>query len=146
MLLAGLALLAAAPSAEAEELGLRLARLGSLASILPVLEIKETDELLDAHPELSSSDRLKLRMTAHRVALEGSERLLRAEGRAYAEQLSTEDLRTLVAFAEGEAAKRMRAAEPAVTVATMEAMRGFNYKQEVMKAFCKETGKGCKAK
>lgn len=40
----------------------------------------------------------------------------------------------------------MRAAEPAVTVATMEAMRGFNYKQEVMKAFCKETGKGCKAK
>lgn len=142
-MLMALLLMAAAPSAEAEDLGLRLARLGQLASILPVVELKETDELLDAHPELSASERLKLRMVAHKVAIEGAERLLRAEGRAYAARLSIEDLRALVAFAEGDAARRMREAEPAVTVATMEAMRGFDYKREVMKAFCQETKKAC---
>lgn len=134
------------PSAEAEALGVQLARLGSLASVLPVLELKETDELLDSMPELRAGERLKLRMVAHRVAVEGSERLLRAEGRALAERLSIADLKALIDFAESAPAQRMRAAEPAVTIATMEAMRGFVYKEEVMKAFCKETGKACPKK
>ncbi|WP_233281482.1 DUF2059 domain-containing protein [Sphingomonas changnyeongensis] len=131
---------------EAEALGVQLARLGSLASVLPVLELKETDELLESMPGLAAGERLKLRMVAHRVAVEGSERLLRAEGRALAERLSIADLRALIAFAESAPAQRMRAAEPAVTIATMEAMRGFAYKEEVIKAFCKETGKACPQK
>ena len=143
MLIASLMLAAAPPDAARVALGTELARYGEVAQMLPAVELQQTDELLDAHPELSTRERLELRRTAHRVAMAGLERLIAPEGRAYAERLSTEDLRALVAFARSGPAQRMRAAEGAVAAATLKSMRGYDYKREVMRAFCAETGKGC---
>lgn len=142
-MIAALLLLAAAPSAEAETLGLRLARAGTLATLLPMMEAKETEELIASHKELSEADREALRVTAHEVAAKGAERLLAAEGRAYAAALSVEDLRALVAAAESDAAKRMRAAQPRVIAATMQAAGNIDFKKDVMTAFCAKTGKAC---
>jgi len=138
-----LALLAAAPSAEQVSLGVELARLGSVASMLPAVELEQTDQLLDEHPELATPERLALRRIAHRVAVQGMERLIETEGRAYAEALSVDELRSAIAFARSPVGRRMHAAEPAVARKTLLALRGYNYKREVMAALCRETGKGC---
>jgi hypothetical protein len=138
-----LAILASAATPEEVELGTRLARSGNVASIIPVIEMRQTEELIKAMPHLTKAERDRFRATAHAVAEKGTDFLFRAEGRAYAERLSLADLKALIAFEESEVAKRKRAVEPAVTVATMEAMRGFNFKQEVMKAFCAENKKLC---
>jgi len=143
MSILALALLAAAPTAEQQQLGLQLARLGSIATMLPAIELEQTDELLDEHPELSAGERLALRRIAHRVAVDGMERLIAAEGRAYAEALSLADLKALVAFAQSGPGRRMHLAEPGIARKTLLAMRGYNYKREVMTAMCSETGRGC---
>jgi hypothetical protein len=143
MSIIALALLAAAPPAEAQRLGLELAQLGSIAAMLPAIELEQTDQMLDEHPELGTRERLALRRIAHRVAIDGMERLIAAEGRGYAERMSVDDLRAAVAFARSPAGRRMHAAEPAIARTTLLAMRGFNYKREVMAALCTETGKGC---
>lgn len=136
-------LLAAAPDAQRLALGTELARNGEVAQMLPAVELQQTDDLLDAHPELSARERITLRRVAHRVAVAGMERLIATEGRAYAERLSLEDLKALTAFARSAPAQRMRRAEEQVAGATLRAMRGYDYKREVMRAFCAETGKGC---
>ncbi len=138
-----LAILAAAVTPEEVELGTRLARSGNVASIIPVIELRQTEELIKSMPHLTKGEREQFRATAHAVAERGTDFLFRAEGRAYAERLSLADLKALMAFEESEVAKRKRAAEPAVTVATMEAMRDFNFRQEVMKAFCSRAKKAC---
>lgn len=145
MSIIALALLAAAPTAEQQQLGRELAQLGSVAAMLPAIELEQTDQLLDDHRELRTRERLALRRIAHRVAVEGMERLIAAEGRGYAERLSVEDLRAAVAFARSPAGRRMHAAEPAVARTTLLAMRGYNYKREVMSALCADTGEGCKS-
>jgi hypothetical protein len=142
-MIAELLLLAAAPTAEAEALGLRLARAGTLATLLPLMEAKEADELVAQHRDLSPAEQAQLRATAHEVASATAERLLTAEGKAFAANLSIEDLRALVAHAESEAAQRMRAAQPKVIMATMQAAGSVDFKKDVMKAFCAKTGKGC---
>jgi hypothetical protein len=134
---------AAAVSPERYALGRELAQLGSVAAMLPVVELKETDELIEAHSELSAGERIKLRRIAHRVAMAGLDRIVEAEGRSYAEQLSEQDLRKLVGFARSEPALRMRRVEPQVARATLAALVGYSYKAEVMRSFCAETGKGC---
>jgi len=138
-----LALLAAAPSNEQHRLGLELAQLGSIASMLPAVELEQTDQLLDEHPELGARERLALRRIAHRIAIDAMERLIEAEGRGYAERMSPGDLRAALAFAKSPAGRRMHAAEPAIARTTLLAMRGYNYKREVMTALCTETGRGC---
>lgn len=137
------AILAAAATPEEIDLGTRLARSGNIASIIPVIELRQTEELIKTMPHLTRAERDQFRETAHLVAEKGTDFLFRAEGRAYAERLSLADLKALIAFEESELAKRKRAAEPAVTAATMQAMRGFNFKQEVMKAFCAKAKKAC---
>jgi hypothetical protein len=84
-----------------------------------------------------------LRATARAVASTSAERLFAAEGRAYAAELSIDDLRALVAHAESDAAKRMRAAQPKVIAATMQSVGGIDYKKDVLAAFCAKTGKAC---
>ena len=136
-------LMAAVPSPEAEALGLRLARMGTLAALLPMMEAKETDEMIAEQKGLSADEQATLRATAHAIATAGAERLFTAEGRAYAAQLSTEDLRALVKHAESGAAARMRAAMPKVIAQTMRSAGAIDFKKETLAAFCQNTGKAC---
>lgn len=136
-------LASATPTAEAERLGRELAEAGTLAALLPVIQAKETDELIAAHPGLSDSEKAALSVTAGRVYEQGRERLLAETGRAYAERLSIEDLKELVAFEKSAAAVRYRAAMPAAIAATIQAVGPMDFKKDVRAAFCKETGKLC---
>ena len=64
-------LASATPTAEAERLGRELAEAGTLAALLPVIQAKETDEVIAAHPGLSDSEKTALRVTAGRVYEQG---------------------------------------------------------------------------
>jgi hypothetical protein len=141
-----LALAAAVPTPEALSLGRQLAEQGALASLLPLIQAKETDELLAAHPQLSPEERSALEATAKRVFVAGRDRLMDATGRAYAERLSVDDLRTLVAFHNSGAARRFQAATPQAIAATMQSVGKLDFKGDVTAAFCKETGKLCGGK
>jgi hypothetical protein len=139
----GVALAAASPSPEALALGRQLAESGSLAALLPLIQAKETEELVAANPELSAPEKAQLRAVAARTFAAGRERLMAATANAYAERLSVEDLRALVAFEKSPAAGRYRAAMPAAIAATMQAVGPMDFKGDVLEAFCKETGKLC---
>jgi hypothetical protein len=135
-----LLLATAAPSPEAEVLGRRLAETGTLAALLPLVVGKETEELVAAHPDL---DPAALRATATETARAGIDKAMTASGKAYASTLSVDDLKALVAFNETAAARRYRTAQPQVIMATMRALTGFDFKKDVMTAYCAKTGKGC---
>jgi hypothetical protein len=141
-----LMLAAAPPSAEAERLGRRLADAGTLAALLPLIQAKEVNELVVAHPELNAKERDDLRNTAKQVYQQGSAKLLAATGHAYAARLSISDLRKLIAFQESPAARHYQAAVPAAIAATMQEVGPMDFKGEVVTAYCKQTGKLCPAK
>lgn len=145
ILLYALALLAPDPTPEALALGKRLAETGTLAALLPMKIAQETEELVAEHPGWSEADKAALRAAATEQGKAGVERLMTATGRAYAEKLSVEDLRVLVAFNEGEAGKRWRAATPGVIAAAMAEVGELDFKGDTRKAFCAKTGKGCLA-
>jgi hypothetical protein len=142
-MLVAMALQAAAPSTEAELLGRRLADTGTLAALVPLITAKETEELVADHKELSDDEKAELRATAKAVAARETGRLLDAEGHAYAVALSVMDLRALVAAAETSAAVRQRAAMPGVIAATMTSIGKLDFKGDVLKLFCANTGKAC---
>jgi hypothetical protein len=135
----------AEPSAEALALGREMAQAGMLATLLPILEADATEKLVADYPELSDADKAKLRDTAHRTAVEGRAKLLEADGRAYAEQLSVDDLRALVAFSRTDAAKNYRDAMPKIAASTMASAGPMDFKRDVIATYCKETGKLCPA-
>lgn len=131
------------PPAEAVALGTRLAETGTLASLLPMIAAKETDEMVAAHPELSPAEQAELRRTAAATLDAGRARLFAAQGRAYAERLSLADLRVL-AERNGDAVSiRYRAALMPAIAATMGAIGTLDFKGDTLKAFCAKTGKGC---
>ena len=136
----------AAPNAEAEQLGRRLADGGALATVLPLMSRQETEEMVAAHPELSDVEKTTLRTMAGDVAKKGIDRILAAEGHAYAEALSIDDLRKLVAALDNPAAQHLRAVNKQVIVATMKAAGTIDFKGETLAAFCAKTGKACPAK
>jgi hypothetical protein len=144
VVVAFLLLAAAAPSTEALALGRRIAEHGTLAGLLPLMQRKETDELVDAHPELSATDQASLRATAARVYQASREKLMAAEGRAWAEQLTISEMRAVLVFQDGAAGKRYRAATPSVIAATMKSIGEMDFKGDVQTAYCKETGKLCR--
>jgi len=131
------------PSPEALRLGRELAESGTLATVLPVIEKKETDELVAAHLDLGKADKARLRVVAGEVYRQGYERLMREEARAYARQLSIGDLRAIAAFQRSRAGRRYKAAIPAVVMETMKAVGEMDFKKDVTAAFCRETGKLC---
>ncbi len=135
---------AAAPSAEALALGRQIAESGTMASFIELVQAKETDELVEAHPELSDADKTKLRATARSVYQLGRERLMQASARAYAGRLSVADMRDVVAFQKSRAGQAYRGAIPAVIAATVESVGEMDFKGDVSKAYCKATGKLCK--
>jgi hypothetical protein len=138
-----LAAAAAQPSAAALALGRQVAEMGTLATILPLEQQKETEELIAAHPELSPNEKARLRATAKGVFESGRERLMQAEGHAYAQRLSVEDLRSVIAFERSQPGKRYRASMPQVIMDTMRVMGTMDFKGDVLRAYCKETGKLC---
>jgi hypothetical protein len=140
-----LALLASDPSAEALALGKRLAEAGTLAALLPIKVEQETEELVAEHPEYNEADKSALRAVAAQQGSVGIDRLMDATGRAYANALSLEDLRVLVAFNEGAVAKRWRDATPAAIIPAMGVAGQLDFKGDTRKAFCARTGKGCPA-
>ena len=95
---------------------------------------------------MGEAEKQRLREVAHRTYLEGRDRLLEADGRGYAEQLSVEDLRALVAFSRTDAAKHYRDAVPRIAASTMAAAGSMDFKKDVVEAYCKETGKLCPVK
>jgi hypothetical protein len=134
---------AAQPSAEALRLGRQVASSGTLAALLPLMKPQQVEELVAAHPELSAADQTRLRATADRVFVAGSERILDAEGRAYASNLSLADLRAVAAYHRTGAARRMQTALPKIIAATMQSMQALDFKRDVIAAYCKDTGKLC---
>jgi hypothetical protein len=139
-----LAAAAATPSPEALRLGREIAEHGTLATLLPLMQQKETEELVAGHRELSAADQSKLRATAARVYEVGRDKLLQAEGRAWAEQLTLSQMRTVLAYQNSAAGKRYRAATPAVIAATMKSIGQMDFKGDVLATYCKETGKLCR--
>lgn len=127
-----------APSVEAVGLGERLARTGTLATLLPLQAAKEADELVAQHPELDASGQARLRSVARATAETMAARLFALEGRTYAELLSEADLRQLVAQAESPAAQRLRAAMPRAIMAVMGGMAGADFKRDTLAAFCRD--------
>jgi len=98
------------PGERAVALGRQVAETGTLGSLLPMIEAKEIDELVAAHPELYSPEQAALRATAHRVARAGVERLFEAEARAYAGAMTEGELRAVVEWQTGPAARALRPA------------------------------------
>src|SRR4051812_10272315 len=101
----GLLIAAAAPSAEALALGRQIAEAGTMASFIELVQTKETEELVEAHPELTPAEKDRLKAVAHQVYLGGRERLMQASARAYAEKLSIADMRGVVAFQKSQAGR-----------------------------------------
>jgi hypothetical protein len=133
----------AAPSAEAEALGVRLAQTGTLAALLPTITAKEREDMVAAHPELSDADKAALRATADELAKAASDRLTAAIGHGYASRLSVEDLRALVAFNESAPAQHWRKATPGAVMEAMQSVGEMHLTEETEAAFCKKTGKLC---
>lgn len=142
-MLIALMLAASTPSPAAVALGERLARAGTLAALLPLMVTRDIDELVAAQRDLAEADRAALRRIAQATARAQVERLLAAEGRAYAAALPEADLAALVTHAESPAGRRLRAALPGVIAGTMAAVGEVDLKKEALAAFCRETGKAC---
>jgi hypothetical protein len=138
-----LAAQAAAPPAEAELLGRRLAAKSGIATIAPLMIEKDVTELAGEAPGLSEAERQRLLAIGRGEGKAGLDRLVAALGHAYAQRLSVADLRVLVAQSDSPAAARRRAAEPAAIMATMQALGELDLKKNVAAAFCRETGKLC---
>jgi CelD/BcsL family acetyltransferase involved in cellulose biosynthesis len=137
------ALAAAAPSAEAEQLGLRIARTGAMAAMLPLALAKQSGEIVAEHPELSAADQAALRATAETVGRDGIAKMTAALGHAYAQSLSLADMKAIATFNESPAAAAYRKATPLATQAAMRALGPLDYKADVAAAFCRKTGKLC---
>ena len=73
----------------------------------------------------------------------GYDRLMKASGDAYAQQLSVHDLRALTRFYQSPVAARYRAATPNVIMATMKSIGQMDFKGDVRTAFCAEAKRLC---
>jgi hypothetical protein len=139
--------LAAAPvgstKSEAIELGREIARSGTLATLAPLMMKSDIDEAIAENPELTPGERALLRRIGEAQALALLERLINVEGRAFADNLSTEDMQAIVAFERSPTAQRKRAAMVPVIAATVRELDGVDYAAGVKAEFCQQTGKLC---
>jgi hypothetical protein len=144
-IMAAAAAATAMPSAEALSLGRSIAANGTLGVILPMMMAKENEELIAAHPELSAAERDALKAAAEDVYRTGYAQILGVEGQAWAERLSIEELRSVVAFHASTTGRKYRAVQPDVIAATVKALGEVHYKDDVLAVYCKKTGKLCGA-
>lgn len=144
-ILVALALEAAAPSAEAVDLGRRLAATGTLATLAPMLIEKDLGELAKESP-LTPAEQARLIEIGRGQGKAAIDRMVGAFGQAYAAKLSIEDLHELVAHAESPSERRLRAIQPAAIAEAMKTLGEIDIKTVSAAAFCKETGKLCNRK
>ncbi len=133
---------AAAPSAEAVQLGERLARTGVLATIAPLQAQKDIEELA-ATPALSAEERQRIEAIGAQERDAALTKAMRVLGAAYAKRLTLAELRELVAQAERPAAVKRRAIEPAVIAETMQGLGEIDLKKRIATRMCAETRKLC---
>ncbi len=133
----------AAPSSQAEALGRELAEQGMLSKLLPMVAMKETEDMIANTPDLTDAEGEVLRTTAREIYEAGMARVIAAQGQIYAEKLSQADLQALVDFNRSPASQRHQAIMPEVIEGTVKSLDGIDYKGETMAAFCKKTGRGC---
>lgn len=131
------------PTPEALALGRRLAETGTFATLIPGVVADEREKLVARFPELSDADKALLRATADETSKVQVDRLMDAIGRGYAEKLSLEDLRALVAFNDSPAAQHLRVATPQAMMRAMNSVGDPNFQENARKAFCAKTGKAC---
>jgi hypothetical protein len=131
------------PTPEALALGRQVAESGTLAALLPLVIAKDTEDLIGDYPELSDAEKAAFRATAAQVARDGTDRLMTAMGRAYAEKLSIEDMKAVIAFNRSPAAVHWKAATPAAVLGAMQGMGGLDFKKDARLAYCKQSGKAC---
>ncbi len=146
MILMAILLQAAAPGADAVDLGKRVAESGMLARMIPMIAEGEASDMIKGHPELSAPEQQELRAIARATAARGQGRLVDAMGAAYATRLSAADMRAIVAFNDSPAAKRWKATEPDAIKAAIAVLGGIDFKGDVLKQVCDKTGKACAKK
>ena len=130
-------------SAEAEALGLRLARSSAIITVAPALVQKDFGDLAKEDPTLSPQERARLFRIGDEEGKLGIERVAVAIGAAYAKYLPVTDLRVLVRQAESPQAVRRRAAEPLVMMHAMKALGSMDFKKATAARMCKEIKKLC---
>ena len=143
LILLALAAASVPPGAEAEALGVRLARTSGIVTIAPIMMQKDLTELAKEDPSLSAGQQERLRQIGSAEGKAGIERVVAALGASYAKRLSLKDLRTLVKQNEGAEAVRRRAAEPSVIMEAMAAVGSMDFKKTTAARMCKENGKFC---
>lgn len=131
------------PGEEAITLGRRLAATGTLANLLPLVAQRETEEMIARNPDFTDAERATLRQVARETMQSGMARITDSMGRALAGQLQVADLRLLVAAAETDAARRERAALPAILTATMQTIGQMDFGRDVRAAMCQRTQRMC---
>lgn len=134
-----------APSAEAIALGREIAESGTLAALLPLVAQRDVEELIAANPTLTPDEQTRLRAIGTRVFTAGMDRVMSANGRAFAERLSLEQLRAIAAFNRTPEAQALRAATPAAMIATIQAIGSVDLKKDIQEAFCREANRLCPA-
>jgi hypothetical protein len=142
MLAAAAAPSSAAPSTPATD-ARQIAQAGTVATLTPLMEARETEHIIAQHPELTAAEQDQLRMTGNAVAADHTAKLVDAEAQALLANLSPEDLRALAAFTLTPAAQHLREHLPRIAYATMTLDRDYDFEAEVAKAFCAKSGKLC---
>ena len=145
-LLLAAALQAASPAPEAEALGRRLARTGTMATLVPMLVEKDLAELAGEDASLTPAERAGLLAIGRAEGRRNLDRLIAALGHAYAKRLSIADLKLLVAQSEMPATARLRTAQPAVIAEAMGTVGAIDLKALTAAEFCRQTGKMCDRK
>lgn len=134
------------PSAEAEALGVRLARTSGILTVAPMLVEKDAAELAGEDKALTADERTRVLAIGREEGRKGMDRIAAALGRGYAARLSIEDLRLLVAQNESPAAEHFRASVPAVLTEAMAGLGAMDLKKATAERACREMGKLCARK
>lgn len=142
-LLIAAAAAAAQPSPDAMDYARQVASHGVLVEIARLQTRSEVEGMIKDHPELTETERGRLRTLGQEKAQSLVDSAIEAEAKALATELSVDDLRALAAFATSPAAEHQRAALPKVMASTVGSLGKVDYAGGVRAAFCAETGKLC---
>jgi hypothetical protein len=135
---------ASTPSAEAIRLGQELAKSGEIASLFGnFIEEQDFKRLLDQVEDLPQIDRAKLENIAFDEARHMRASYFERTGNIYAQSLSIQDLRDLVAASNSPAAGRFRKIASETMLDTAPKIDSQQWRSRVKARFCNETGKLC---
>ena len=137
---------ASAPiTGERAALGRRLAELGEFNAVTGAMGRAEVEAMARETPDLSDTERARLRAVGTQVLAAGRARVLAQVGNAYAREFTLQQLRAIVRFLASPAGRAYVGALPRVLPAIAAAMQGVDLHRDVRAQFCRETGKLCGA-